>query len=604
MRKPAWRLSAGDYFSTLGIKLRLGRLITPNDVASQTGASARVAVLGYRCWQLRYNGMPDVIGKSIRVDGIPLTIVGVTPKSFTGLMIDVAPEVTVPIGYSGRATFREPGNLWLTVIGRLKPGTTLQQARAQMKVLWPGVQAATVPQDYAGARRDRFFARRIDAESAATGNSFMRERLASPLTLLMGLVGLVLLIACVNLANLMLARVAGRRQELGIRTALGASGWRLIRQLLTESVTLSAMGALLGLAAAFWTSHFLVNTMWFGYVSLALDPTPDLRVLGFTITITVLTGVLFGLAPAWRATRVDPASALQQNQRTVHGGAGGLGKLLVSTQIALSLVLVIGAMLFVRSLEKLYSVDRGFRRQGVLSMQLFQQAGREQIPNRTVYYHQLADALSQLPTVEAVSYSHMGPVLNYEYKIPISAAGSSAAPVQAVEDLVGPGFFHLIGMRLVAGREFDWRDDERTPRVVIVSDSLARRLFPDGRAVGRKVDDHGEPDNKGMEIVGIVNSASLWTAQSHEPMAIYFPLMQRPRFNQSRIDIRTAGNPWVVAAQAERTLASMGHHYSLHTQTLEERASMFLTNERVVAMLSTFFGGLALSPHCSGIPTP
>src|SRR5207247_3114300 len=191
-------------------------------------------------------------------------------------------------------------------------------------------------------------------------------------------------------------------------------------------------------------------------------------------------------------------------------------------QLALSFVRVIGATLCVVSLEKLYSVDRGFRRQGVLLMQLFPQSGREQIPNRTVYYHQLADALSQLPTVEAVSYSHMGPVLSYEYKIPVSAAGSSAAPAQAVEDLVGPGFFHLIGMRLVAGREFDWRDNERTPRVVIVSDSLAHRLFPEGSAVGRKVDGHGQPHRRGMEIVGVVNSASLWTAQSHEPMAIYF----------------------------------------------------------------------------------
>jgi predicted permease len=585
---------SGEYFSTLGIQPFLGRLITPSDVASRTGSSARVAVLGYRCWQLRYNGDPQVIGKAIRVDGIPLTIIGVAPKRFNGLMIDVAPEVTVPIGYSGRETFREPGRLWLEVIGRLKPGMTLQQARAQMKVLWPGVQAATVPQGYAGAQHDRFFARRVDAESAATGNSFMREHLARPLTLLMGLVGLVLLIACVNLANLMLARVTGRTQELGIRTALGASGWRLVRLLLTESVTLSAMGALLGLVAAFWTSHFLVNTMWFGFVALALDPTPDLNVLAFTVAITVLTGILFGLAPAWRATRTDPASALQRNQRTVHGGAGGFGKLLVSAQIALSLVLVIGATLFLRSLENLYSVDRGFRVQGVLLMQLFPQAGRESIPNRSVYYHELASALSQLPTVEAVSYSHMGPVLSHEYKIPVSAAGSSTAPVQAVEELVGPGFFHLIGMRLVAGREFDWHDDERTPRVVIVSDSLARRLFPAGRVVGRRVDHHGQPDRRGMEIVGVVNSASLWAPQSHEPMAIYLPLMQQPGFNQSKIDIRTSGNPWVVAAQAQRTLESMGHHYALQTQTLEERTSMFLTNERVVAMLATFFGGLAL----------
>jgi len=278
----------------------------------------------------------------------------------------------------------------------------------------------------------------------------------------------------------------------------------------------------------------------------------------------------------------------------VHGGAGGFGKLLVSAQIALSLVLVIGATLLVESLGKLYSVDRGFRRQGILLMQLFPQAGREQIPNRTVYYHQLADALSQLPTVEAVSYSHMGPVLSYEYKIPVSAAGSSTAPVQAVSELVGPGFFHLIGMRLVAGREFDWHDDERTPRVVIVSDSLARRLFSGDRAVGRKVDHHGRPDRKGMEIIGVVNSAILWRVQSHEPMAIYFPLMQQPGFNQARVDIRTSGNPWVVAAQAKRTLESLGHHYALQTQTLEERTSMFLTNERVVAMLATFFGGMAL----------
>jgi predicted permease len=585
---------SGDYFPTLGIQPILGRLITPNDVATEAGSSARVAVLGYRCWQLRYNGDPEVIGKAIRVDGIPLTIIGVTPKNFTGLMIDVAPDVTAPILYSGREMLREPGRLWLEVIARLKPGVTLQQARAEMKVLWPSVQAATVPQEYAGTQRDRFFARRVYAESAATGSSFMRERLSRPLTVLMGLVGLVLLIACVNLANLMLARVTGRAQELGIRAALGASGWRLIRQLLTESVTLSAIGASMGLAAAFWISHFLVNAMWFGYVSLALDPRPDFRVLGFTAAIAVVTGVLFGLAPAWRATRTDPASALQRNQRTAHGRVGKFGQVLVSTQIVLSLVLVIGATLFVGSLEKLYSADRGFRRQGVLLMQLFPQAGREDIPNRTVYYHQLADALSQLPTVEAVSYSHMGPVSSYEYKIPVSAAGSSGAPVQAVEDLVGPGFFHLIGMRLVAGREFGWHDDEHTPRVVIVSDSLARRLVPAGRAVGRRVDDRGDPDRKGMEIIGVVNSASLWVVQSHEPMAIYFPLMQQPRYNQSRIDIRTSGDPWAVAAQARRTLESMGHHYALMTQTLEERAGMFLTNERVVAMLSTFFGGLAL----------
>jgi len=484
--------------------------------------------------------------------------------------------------------------LWLDVIGRLRPGVTLQQARAQMKTLWPAVQAATLPEGYEGSQRARFFARRIDLETAAKGTSYLlREQVTRRLALLTGLAGLVLLIACVNLANLMLARVAGRRQELGIRAALGASSWRLIRQLLTESVMLSSMGAALGLLAAFRTSHLLLNALWF-YVPAALDPAPDLHVLAFTAAIAVLTGIFFGLAPAWGVTRTDPANALQHNARTVRGGAGTLSKRLVSTQVAFSLVLVIGAALFVRSLHKLRSVDPGFRREGVLLMQLFLQAGREQIPNRTEYYRQVAEQLSQLPGVESVSYSHMGPVTPYEYKIPVSVPGSAAAPAQAVEDWVGPGFFHLIGMHLLAGREFDWRDDERAPRVAIVSQSLARRLFPAQIPIGRRIDVTGQPNLMGMEIVGVVNSASLWMVKSHEPMAIYIPLMQDPTRNQSRIDIRTAGDPLAVAPSARRVLESMGHHYPLSIQTLEERADLFLLQERLIAILSAFFAGLAL----------
>ena len=585
---------SGDYFSTLGVQPFLGRLIGPANVGLETGSSAAVAVVSYSCWQRRYNSNPAIIGKTITVRDRPLTIIGVTPWRFTGLFIETAPDAIVPVGFTGSVGFRKPESLSLNVVGRLKPGTTLEQARAHLKTLWPGIQTAALPPLYQGEQRARFLARRTDVESIAKGISFLRGRFRYQLTALMGLVGLVLLISCVNLANLSLARAAAREHEIGIRVALGASGWRLVRQLLTESILLSTAGALLGMTFASWTTRLLANIMWTGYTSLDLDLTPDLRVLVFTAGVAVLTTVLFGLVPAWRATRINPAGALQQNARMVGGSAGRFNRGLVIAQVSLSLILVIGATLFVRSFEKLRSLDPGYRREGVLMMQLFPQAGHEKIPNRTAYYRELADKLSQLPGVESASYSHMGPVFRYEYKVPVSISSLSAAPVDAVEDLVGPGFFNLLGMRLLEGREFDWRDNERAPRVAIVSESLARRIVPDGTPIGRKIDITSDPDYKGMEIIGVVNSASLWKVQSTKPMAVYIPLMQEPKINTSMIELRIAGDPQTLASSARRTLESMGHHFPLRIQTLEEREDNVLNVDRMVAILSAFFGGLAL----------
>ena len=585
---------SGDYFSTLGVQPFLGRLIGPADVGLATGSSAAVAVASYTCWQRRYNGDPAIIGKTITVNDRPLTIIGVTPWKFTGLFIEAAPDAIVPVGFTGGTGFRKPENLSLNVVARLEPGKTLEQARAQLTSLWPGIKTDTLPPLYQGEQRARFFARRIDVESIATGNSFLRERFGYQLTVLMGLVGLVLLISCVNLANLMLARAAAREHEIGIRVALGASGWRLVRQLLTESVLLSTAGALLGMAFASWTTRLLANIMWTGYIPLDLDLTSDLRVLVFTAGVAALTTVLFGLVPAWRATRINPAGALQQNARMVGGSPGRFNRGLVIAQVSLSLILVIGATLFVRSFEKLRSLDPGYRRKGVLMMQLFPQADYGKIPNRTAYYRELANKLSQLPGVESASYSHMGPVFRYEYKVPVSISSLSAAPVDAVEDWVGPGFFNLLGIRLLEGREFDWRDDERAPRVAIVSESLARRLSPGGRPIGRRIDITSDPDYKGMEIVGVVSSASLWKVQSNKPMAVYIPLMQEPKMNTSMIDLRIAGDPQTLAWSARRTLESMGHHFPLRIQTLEEREDDVLNVDWMVTILSAFFGGLAL----------
>jgi predicted permease len=334
--------------------------------------------------------------------------------------------------------------------------------------------------------------------------------------------------------------------------------------------------------------------MWTGFVPLGLDLAPDLRVLVFTTGVAGLTTVLFGMIPAWRMTRIDPAGALQQNARMAGGSAGRFNRGLVVAQVSLSLILVIGATLFVRSFENLRSLDPGYRRQGVLVMQLFPQAGHEKIPNRAAYYQELAEKLSQLPGVESVSYSHMGPAFRYEYKTPVSISSESAAPVEAVEDWMGPGVFHLLGMRVLEGREFDWRDVERTPRVAIVSESLARRLTPGSSPIGRKINVGSDADHKNLEIVGVVNSATLWKIQSHEPMAVYGALMQEPSMNQPMVDLRIAGDPQALASSARRVVESMGHHFPLRIQTVEARQGEILNMDHVVAMLSAFFGGLAL----------
>jgi predicted permease len=583
---------SGEYFSTLGIQPLLGRSIAAADVNPDTGSPAAVAVIGYNCWQRRYHGDPSVIGKTVRVEGHPLTIIGVTPEGFSGLIIDAATDVIVLIGYDGATGYRNRKSLVMNATARLRPGVSLEQARAQVASLWPATLEASLPEGYAGAQRKAFLSRHIVVTSGATGTSFLRRQYTRPLYVLMGMVGLLLLIACVNLANLMVARAAGRRQEFGIRIALGAGKWRIVRQMLTESLMLAVAGAVLGLLIAGWASRLLLHTMWNGFVPSSLDASPDLRVLAFTMLAALVTGLLFGVAPAWKVIRADPANALQRSARTVHGGTLALGKVLISTQIALSLVLVIGALLFVRSLHNLSSADVGFRRDGLTLFQLFPTAGEgKRMPDRVAYFQELAERLRGIPGVESVSYSHMGPVLSYEFMQPASVPSSDTLPLQAVFDAVGPEFFHLAGMRLVAGREFTWRDHETAQSVAIISESLARRLFPSGSPIGRTID-FGSRRN--LEIVGVVNSASLWLPQSRQPMAVYCALMQQPSYNSSSIDIRTIGDPGPVISAARRVIESAGRHLVLRAETVDQRAASSLDTDRMIAMLSSFFGGLAL----------
>jgi putative ABC transport system permease protein len=583
---------SGEYFQALGVKPRLGRWIAPADVALESGSSAAVAVIDFACWQRRYHGDPSVLGKIVRVQGRPLTIVGVMPEGLSGLVIDAATDVIVPLGYTGTTGFRNRRSIVLNVWARLRDGVTLEQARAQLDSVWPSALEASLPEGFSGAQRSAFLSRRVAVVPGAAGTSFLRQRYTHPLAVLMAMVGMLLLIACANLANVMLARAEGRRREFGIRVALGARRWRVLRQLFTESLLLSAAGAALGLVIAAWVSRHLLQTMWTGFVPAALDVSPDLRVLALTVLASLATALLFGVAPGWKIIRADPSAALQHSARSVHGGSWPLGRILIAAQIALSLVLVMGAVLFVRSLRNLRSTDVGYRQDGLALLQFFPAAGDGRpIPNRAGYYQDLAERVQRIPGVESVSYSHMGPVLNYEFTEAAAVHDSQAAPVQAVMDAVGPGFFHLAGMRLLSGREFGWQDDQKAQPAVIVSESLALRLFPSGNPIGRRIDFGSRKD---LEIVGVVNSASLWLPRSHKPMAVYLALMQIPAYDSSAMDLRIAGDPAPILRTARQVVESAGRHLIIRAETIEQRSTAFLATDRIIAMLSSFFGGLAL----------
>ncbi len=367
-RAQVWA-ATGTFHSELGAIPVIGRVFTPRDV-NLRAAPIPIAVIGYSFWQQHYGGARDVIGKTLKIEGVLFTIIGVVRRGFTGISAELEPDVTVPIT-AEPLFFGSPGDvqkklnrrdsLWLEAAGRLKPGVTFEQARAQLRSLWPAIRQDLAPTDQPAAERAHFMALQLSVQHGSRGVSYLRGQFSQPLYILFGISGLVLLLTCVNIASLMLARAASRSQELGIRVALGAGRVRLVRQMLTESVALSTVGALAGFAFAFWGSRALAAFIirQFFLVPAQLNLSPDWRVLGFTMSAAIVTGLLFGSAPAWRALREDPHAAVQRGARTVTTGTGFLGKVLIVAQVALSIVLLASAGLFLRSLQKLHAVQPG-----------------------------------------------------------------------------------------------------------------------------------------------------------------------------------------------------------------------------------------------------
>jgi len=591
----------GNFYSELGVAPYLGRLFTPGDADPGNGTVSEGAVISYEFWQRRLGGAPDVVGKQIRVEGHPFTIMGVTRKWFTGLTRGEPPEITLPITAApliedGTFSLERGGAYWLFVIGRLKDGVSIEQARAQLQSFWPGVLRATADTRQ-GSRLQTYLSMRLDVSSAAVGVAEdLRSQFMRPLSVLTGLAGLTLLVACVNLANLMLARAAARSHEMSTRVVFGASPWSLVRQVLTESLALSVSGALLGLAFAYWACRVLLLLITRGNsVLVSLDVSPDLRVLSFTVSLAVFTGILFGIVPAWRCSRVDPAAMLQQSTHSLAGVTGKLSKMLVSSQVALSLVLLSGAGLLAKSLERLRSSDLGFQMDNVLEVILYPRPEGYQKLDLNSYHMQLLERVSSVPGVLSVGYSNNSIVGGREAGWQDDVSPESGDPaitvkVRAYGTMVSPGFFRTLGIPLVRGRDFNQTDDGRHPHVAIVSSSLAERLFPDGDAIGKRI---RIVANRNIEIVGVAGNARIFDLRDLATPAIFLSYLQTPPAWGGLI-VHTKEPPERLAKTVGHEIESLGREYPFWTGTIAQVMSQQLAKERATAVLSGFYAALSL----------
>ena len=595
VRRASGNWVSGDYFSTLGVRPALGRLLARADDAP---GCTPVAVLGHGFWQSEFGGSPQVVGKTIALDRKPHVVVGVTDPSFFGVHVGESPQVFVPLCL--RPGLEARSNWFLYVIGRPNPGVTPAQVTAHLKTIAPTAYASTVP-DWGVAEKADYVTRSLGSRPVATGLSTVRRQYQRALGVLMVVVGLVLLIACANVANLLLARAAVRGREMAIRLAIGAARRRLVRQLLTESVLLAGLGAIVGVLFARWGSALLVHTLAQGSFPVFLDLTVDGRVLGFTLAVAVATGVLFGLAPAWRSTRIDPQMALKANGRGIAGGHSRftIGKVLVVGQIALSLVLVIGAGLLLGSFRKLTTFDPGFQREGVLIVSVsLRNAGYAQGEFGGVR-RDLLERFRALPGVVAAGAADITPISGSSWNDIIHVDGfvpNSEDDSQSYFNEVTDGYFAAMGTPLLAGRDFDARDRPTGQRVAIVNEAMARKFFHGASPLGKSYrvtmhDSLGPP----VEIIGVVKDAKYKRLREDPIPTIYLAMSQAERVGPvTNYELRAAGAASSLIPAVKRMVAGVNPAIALQLTTLSQQVESSLTRERLLARLSGFFGALAL----------
>jgi predicted permease len=593
-----------NVYQELGVRPVLGRLLQAGDMTLDPPAATPVTVVSEIFWRRYFRGDPSAVGQTIRIEGVPFTVIGVVPAGFTGVGLVAEPDLTLPVTATplvfGRtvASQASSGSPALRIIGRLKPGVSISQARAQLAVLWPAIRSESMPVGYVGERRDEFLSQGLAVASAAKGIEFgLRSRFTRPLVIVMSIAALILLIACVNLASLMLSRSAARSHEIAVRLALGAGPWRIARQTLTEGVLLSLAGAVGGILLAFWTCHALTAAIFEEYtIGVSFNGAPDSVVLAAATGTAVLVGLLFSVVPAWRSARQSSNDALQKSTRTVTG-SGAAGRWLVSAQVALSLVLVTNAGLLVRSLFEVRGVDSGIQRTDdvLVAYPHPDHPGAYKGVNNDSYYPELIARIGRLPGVTTVSASLLKPGDSgggfIELAAPVGEASIATRGVEAIRSPVAPAFFEAIGISLVAGRDLTWNDNSAARRVTVVSQSLASRLFGDQNAVGQRLRLGLETDRQDLEIVGVVADAKLYGLKSNNLYAAYTAALQDSFVDGKCFVLRGKG----VSVQAvSQAVLSLGRESVSSMVTLRYITDRSLLQDRLTALFSGLFAALAL----------
>ena len=611
-------LVSGNFFAVLGVNAFLGRTFTLKE--DRVAGAHPVAVITYSYWTKVFSRNPAVVGRTIDVNSTPFTIIGVTPPEFFGAKpLDSVPDMWLPLTMQSEVMLQKSflnasSTFWLTLLAKLKPGISIRQAQAGVNLHLKQLLIAAVGSSPSKEQLRRIAESRIKLTSAARGVSDLREQFSESLLILMIFVGWVLLIACANVANLLLSRAAGRQREISMRLALGATRSRLVRQLLTESILLAVLGGLAGVLLASWGTSALV-TLISGAESLvraSLDPT----VLLFTLAIIVITGMLFGLAPALRFTRLDLAPALKEGARsTITGASGerrfGMGKALVVFQVALSLLLLVGAGLFVRTLEKLEHQDLGFNRNNVLVLNIDPRLAGYKPTQVARLYQRLLDRINALPGVQSAALAGCGIDADCEFITSTTVEGYTPAPGENMSvqmNLVSAGYFKTTGMTMLLGRATGPQDTSSSPKVAVINEAMARHFFHGQNPIGRKFNDTGGPAGTGIEIVGVVKDAKVNTPRQEAPRMVFLPLTQQANVAGNLgvfaddLEIRTAVDPASLTPEVRRAIGEIDKNLPITgVKTLEDQVSGSLNQERMIAELSTFFGSLALLLACVGL---
>jgi predicted permease len=587
-------LVAGDCFATFQVQPLLGRFIGPEEAPFQ-GKGSAVAMLGYGYWQRMFGGAPDMVGKTIRIETATATIVGVLPRHFTGINKDVDTALVVPFN-SYRTTTAA-----LFIVARLRGDRHITQVESQLRTGWASGLDVALPATLTGAARRAALDAEPELRSASAGHSTLWNLYGSTFVNIAWLTGMLVLLTSINVGGLLCSRLASKLTEVAILRALGATGPRIARAILMEAVLLSLGGCAIGLLLAYVAAPAFVTLLPVMTVPWTISLKPDGRVIAAAVGIAILLALVITAIPAWIATR--RRSLTLGTDRSVTRATYRSAQVLLVLQVAATLVLVFGCSLVVRSLVALENVDRGYGANDVLSIRLTSTAGGYSTLDQPTYYRELVGRVGALPGVTSVGMARYFGAVPDERALygPVSWSGEGQTATTAIFEYASPEFFQTVGIPLLRGRDFSWSDAPGSLPVVLVSDSLARILEPDGNVVGRSLRYGTEPARQKLQIIGVVGNSSFGNSRSTKIRTVYFPGIQAAQATTGTLHIKTKADLGAVAGSVREILTSMGHEQVAVISTIDGLFENWLVAERMGATVSTAVTVLALCIACVGV---